>query len=65
MGFGVDCTLGNGIYPNLAWMRVGKENDDIRDRDERSSGCGILLVKRWECGIRRRFKHGHARLKRL
>ena len=41
MGYGVDCTPGNGICPNLARMRAGKENDDIRDSDERSSGCGI------------------------
>ena len=55
VGYGVDCTPGNGICPNLARIRVGKENDDIRDSDERSSGCGILPIKLRKCGIRRRL----------
>ena len=59
------CTPGNGICPNLARTRVGKENDGIRDSDERSSAFGIPLIKRRECGIRRRLKHRDAKLKRL
>lgn len=46
VGYRIDCTPGNGICPNLARMRVGRENDNLRDSGERRSGCGILLTRR-------------------
>ena len=46
VGYRIDCTPGNGICPNLARMRVGRENDNLWDSGERRSGCGILLTRR-------------------
>ena len=43
---------GNGIRKNRGTgCGIGKENG-IRDTGERLSGCGIVLKKEWESGIR-------------
>ena len=52
---GFDFYLRSGIRQNLGTVcQTGKEND-IRDGDDRRSGCGILVEKEWECGIRAPF----------
>ena len=33
-------------------MYFWERRKEIRDSDEKSAGCGILVVKEWECGIR-------------
>ena len=33
-------------------MYFWERRNEIRDSDEKSAGCGILVVKEWECGIR-------------
>ena len=35
----------------FSWPKFLMRNE-IRDSDEKSAGCGILVVKEWECGIR-------------
>jgi len=32
-------------------MYFWERRNEIRDSDEKSAGCGILVVKEWECGI--------------
>ena len=47
---GFDFYLRSGIRQNLGTVcQTGKEND-IRDGDDRSSGCGILVEKEWNAG---------------
>jgi len=53
-GKGFDCYPGSGIGQNLMGAGHGMwdlERNDIRDRDDRSSGCGILLEKERECAL--------------
>ena len=61
-GFGITQNLltGYGIWPLLKrWMsqnldmryRIGEENG-IRERDDRRSGCGTVMKKKGDCGIR-------------
>ena len=38
----------NQSFLTYFWER----RNEIRDSDEKSAGCGILVVKEWECGIR-------------
>ena len=33
-------------------MYFWESRNEIWDSDEKSAGCGILVVKEWECGIR-------------
>ena len=49
-----NCYPRSGIRQNLrrTRMRTGKEND-IRDSNESSlAGCGIIVKKKGECGIK-------------
>ena len=52
---GFDFYLRSGIRQNLGTVcQTGKEND-IRDGDDRRSGCGILVEKEWKCRTRTPF----------